>query len=154
MCVVAHWAQLIMNGSLRSACVQSVLFCENARWQCRPSYERTPHSRAMERERVRCLDLQHLCGSHRLQLSWLPLRRHFPRIALSLRGQDATRGHRPSPGDPSFVWRSVELLDLIKGRHALLLDIQRLDPRRCFALRISRQGSAVSFISLSHFRKI
>lgn len=46
----------------------------------------------------------------------------------------------------SFVGKSAELLHLIKGHHALLLDTHRVDPRRRVPLWISRQG-IVSFFS-------
>lgn len=49
--------------------------------------------------RLRCLVLRHLCGSRRLLLSCLTLRRYFLRIALYLRGQGITCGRRPSSGD-------------------------------------------------------
>lgn len=39
-----------------------------------------------------------------------------------------------------------QLLDLIEGDDALLLDLQRLDPWRRFPLRFSRQGAAVTLI--------
>ncbi|KAF3693034.1 hypothetical protein EXN66_Car008710 [Channa argus] len=64
----------------------------------------------------------------------------YPRIALYLRGQDITRGPTLFRR-PKFRLKE-QLLDPIKGRHALLLDLQRLDPRRRFPLRISRQGAA------------
>ena len=47
-----------------------------------------------------------------------------------------------------FVGQSAELLHLIKGHHALLLDTHRVDPRRRFPLWISRQGNRfILFIS-------
>lgn len=48
----------------------------------------------------------------------------------------------------SFVGQSAELLHLVKGHHALLLDTHRVDPRRRFPLWISRQGNRfILFIS-------
>jgi len=53
-------------------------------------------------------------------------------------------------GTPSFFWRSAESLDLRTERHALLLDIQRLDPLRRVAVRLSRQDDGFSrFFPLS-----
>lgn len=34
---------------------------KNARWQCRPSYERTPNSRSIQANRVQCSVLRDLC---------------------------------------------------------------------------------------------
>lgn len=117
-------------------------FSTNARWQGRPSYERTPTSSSTDSGvrfsgTVRFASAAaELCHSEAL----FPEDCSFPSRS------------RHYLWTPTLVWRPsfVELLDPVKGRHALLLDVQRVDPRRCFPLRISRQESAVSRISSSH----
>lgn len=74
-------------------------------------------------------------------LSCFTARYCFLRIVLSLRGEKITNARGPL---------LVILLDPVKGHHALLLDVQRLDPWCCFPLRISRQESALWYISSSH----
>lgn len=62
------------------------------------------------------------------------------------------------PEDCSFPWKHYKRqrtaprysVGAGKGHHAWHLDIQRLDPWCCFPLRISRQESALWFMSSSH----
>lgn len=83
-------------------------------------------------------------GSLRGVICWGKLPTFEVKISPPLRSPKPAR-------TPSFFRRSAELLELIGGRHALLLDIQRLDPLRRFPLRISRQET-VPFVFLFDYR--
>lgn len=143
MRVVAHRAQLMVNGSLTCAFLYKLVFLYQ-RWMAGQA-KLWAHA-DQQLHRLRCL------GSPALVRFASAAAELFHSEALFPEDCSLPSRSRHYLWTPTLVWRPsfVELLDPVKGRHALLLDVQRVDPRRCFPLRISRQESAVSHISSSH----